>query len=820
MNDNSYIIENIEAIKMKAALGDADAQNKIGYCYDNGIAGFNVDHVEAVKWFLKAAEQGLATSQCNLGCMYQIGKGVAQDSEKAVEWFTKAAKQGYARAQFKLAWCYTKGDGVKQDEEEATAWLKKAAEQDYSDAQLDLGYRYSQGKGIRKNLKKAIEWYSKSADQGNDIAQCNLGYCYEYGKGVEKNLEKAVDYYTKAAEQENRRAQTCLGFCYERGIGTPVNYEKAAEWYAKAVKQGEPRAMNNLGLFYEHGYGVEKDVNRGFELYTKSADLGYVPAFVNMGYCFENGSGTKKDYKKAEIWYSKAAKEGNKYAQNALKRVKERMEEEEWMKSLNFSTRQKIHNTYYSRVIPFGRNYIVKRNRLWGIVDKDNDVLLPICYTRVHWFDGDYAGIQIDNKWGLVNSDGVITIEPQYDILYYLAQHNACDVELGDDRFIVDVYNKPILRVPGKIVRFEGEKLVACSKGEWQLFNIDGTPFSKMHSHIHYYGEYYMGYDGDMGETLIKKTGEEIKLPKYEMGLFNDHFTQFRYQNKYGIIDDSANIVVPNQYDYITLGSGVIAINEGVETKDNDRHFLAHPYGGKWYFWNYEFKEITPYRYDNMSSAYIKGGDDEVWFGKRNDHWFQITPEGEQLFANDEAEYKKKKAKIERERKSRGEGKFAILEDPTYKGDGRKLFVRACDGKFMRKFYFTPYLPMHADGIEKHWEIGEFFVNIYGQDIPNPHAFRMPKQKKPRYVFKLNPSILKLDEKEMIELFVGLLKASDMEENDIMDLYALGQSQKIRAIFCDWVLRQYKRNKKAKLKFNELGIIFFEIREWLKKKSL
>ena len=43
---------------------------------------------------LKAAEQGLASAQYNLGCMYRDGHGVERSHVKAVEWFKKAAEQG------------------------------------------------------------------------------------------------------------------------------------------------------------------------------------------------------------------------------------------------------------------------------------------------------------------------------------------------------------------------------------------------------------------------------------------------------------------------------------------------------------------------------------------------------------------------------------------------------------------------------------------------------------------------------------------------------------------------------------------------------
>jgi len=49
---------------------------------------------------MKAAEQGDAMAQFNLGVMYDEGQGVARDDAKAVEWYTKAAEQGDSRAKF------------------------------------------------------------------------------------------------------------------------------------------------------------------------------------------------------------------------------------------------------------------------------------------------------------------------------------------------------------------------------------------------------------------------------------------------------------------------------------------------------------------------------------------------------------------------------------------------------------------------------------------------------------------------------------------------------------------------------------------------
>jgi len=55
--------------------------------------------VEAVVWYRKAADQGYADGQFNLGLMYRTGRGVPQDDVEAVVWCRKAADQGHAQAE-------------------------------------------------------------------------------------------------------------------------------------------------------------------------------------------------------------------------------------------------------------------------------------------------------------------------------------------------------------------------------------------------------------------------------------------------------------------------------------------------------------------------------------------------------------------------------------------------------------------------------------------------------------------------------------------------------------------------------------------------
>ena len=60
--------------------------------YSNG-QGVPQDHAKAARWLRKAAEQGMAVAQYNLGVMYDNGRGVPQDDAHAYMWFKLAASR-------------------------------------------------------------------------------------------------------------------------------------------------------------------------------------------------------------------------------------------------------------------------------------------------------------------------------------------------------------------------------------------------------------------------------------------------------------------------------------------------------------------------------------------------------------------------------------------------------------------------------------------------------------------------------------------------------------------------------------------------------
>ena len=206
--------------------------------------------------------------------MYDNGEGVPEDDRQAASWYRKAAEQGNASAQNNLGVMYGSGEGVPEDDRQAVFWYRKAAEQGDASAQYNLGLRYHNGEGVPEDDRQAAFWFRQAAEQGNDSAQYNLGLMYDNGEGVPEDDRQAAFWYRKAAEQGNDNAQYNLGLMYDNGEGVPEDDRQAAFWYRKAAEQGNASAQNNLGRMYFNGEGVLEDDVRAYAWLNLAAAQG------------------------------------------------------------------------------------------------------------------------------------------------------------------------------------------------------------------------------------------------------------------------------------------------------------------------------------------------------------------------------------------------------------------------------------------------------------------------------------------------------------------------------------------------------------------
>lgn len=159
-----------ESLMPLADDGDADAQYLVGLMYAQG-QGVAQDFYEAGKMYRRAAEQGHAGAQINLGSLFEncYGNGPC-NSEKAANWYRRAAEQGNPVAQYNLGVMYGLGEGVAEDEWTSKIMFRKAAEQGYTPAQFNLAVTYERGFGGPVDPIAAYSWYDLAAERGYEDA--------------------------------------------------------------------------------------------------------------------------------------------------------------------------------------------------------------------------------------------------------------------------------------------------------------------------------------------------------------------------------------------------------------------------------------------------------------------------------------------------------------------------------------------------------------------------------------------------------------------------------------------------------------------------
>ncbi|KAG0376719.1 hypothetical protein BGX24_007313 [Mortierella sp. AD032] len=255
-NNADILFGDITYTFVMAKEGDVQAQVRLATAYKNGTDGLLQMYDKAMKWLLRAAAQGHAGAECEIGRLFETGRGVEEDHFTAVAWYRRAAHQSLAAAQKNLAVMYTQGWGVEENFIEAAYWYRKAADQGHSSAQFNLAILYYHGEGVPKDYSRARELFCMAALQGHAKAQF-----------------KAVPWFNKAANQGHTEAQSCLGVIWFRGKGVVQDLGEALKWFKKAAHQGHVPSMYNLGVLYNTG--VHKDRSLALGWLLMAADEGY-----------------------------------------------------------------------------------------------------------------------------------------------------------------------------------------------------------------------------------------------------------------------------------------------------------------------------------------------------------------------------------------------------------------------------------------------------------------------------------------------------------------------------------------------------------------
>lgn len=277
--------------------------------YDEGYCNIKVSKTDAEYWYRKAALQGHALAQYELGETFFTGDGFPIDYVEAKKWYTAAAHQGNGLSQLRLAFLNAEAhfEGLTPDYAEAEKWFTKAAEQNAGDAQFRLGNFYNNYKTPPDHGKGFI-WLKRAADNGHRVAMFDLGRMFMDGKGVAKNTALGLEWLKRAADSDLLQAQMTLAEIYS--TGTPdigKSPRDAMKWILKIA--AKPTAsvfyLNRAGdIFFEGWEGIAKNYPAARKYYERAAAKNDAHARSRLADIYAQGLGVEKDPVKASEYAS------------------------------------------------------------------------------------------------------------------------------------------------------------------------------------------------------------------------------------------------------------------------------------------------------------------------------------------------------------------------------------------------------------------------------------------------------------------------------------------------------------------------------------
>src|SRR5262245_9263913 len=153
------------------------------------LASANIDRSQAES----VCRSALRADPANPASLFQLGRALSLGSKRleAIKYYLAAADRGHAGAMNDLGGVFEYGIGVPKNFATALVWYERAAESGHAGAMAHLGQLSEDGFDVPQDLANARHWYEKAAAVGNATSMNNLANLFRYGRGAVPNLPAA-----------------------------------------------------------------------------------------------------------------------------------------------------------------------------------------------------------------------------------------------------------------------------------------------------------------------------------------------------------------------------------------------------------------------------------------------------------------------------------------------------------------------------------------------------------------------------------------------------------------------------------------------------
>ncbi len=273
---------------------------------------------DAFPFLAKAAKEGLAEANFQLGICYAHGLGSKADMNRSVEALTAAAEKGHIRAMGALCVIYREGLGVPPSPEKLKLWSEKLdLTLNRDDLKVSASNAYCTAMHLARRLvktdKEALSILRDEAKKGNTLTIYTLALAHHAGLGQKQpNHTAAFTLMEKAAKTGLPQAEYAVGISYLYGTGCELDHDKGVAWLERAAEKDHASALAMLAIGYwgEDGYGIKfaRNDKKALELNLRAAKLGNPVAQNHAGYMLYRGMGRKGTEEEIQHWFEQAGK--------------------------------------------------------------------------------------------------------------------------------------------------------------------------------------------------------------------------------------------------------------------------------------------------------------------------------------------------------------------------------------------------------------------------------------------------------------------------------------------------------------------------------
>ena len=188
-----------------------------------------------------------------------------------------------------------------------------------------------------------------------------------------------------------------------------------------------------------------------------------------------------------------------------------------------------------------------------------------------------YFPIKVNKKWGLIDAEGNIELEPVYDAIGEFKQFGFAVMQRNGLVGLLNQSGREVVPPKFEDLKVLNRELVAVmDQGQWMVIDLNGN-------------------------IILQKGYEQLEV-------WEDKYLAYRSQNKWGIVQKDGRQITAAQFDEIQL--------------EDSRYFYTKN-GDSWGLLNLQGQELIP-----AIAEEIKIFNDSLYFYKEGHHWGAIGLDG------------------------------------------------------------------------------------------------------------------------------------------------------------------------------------------------